>query len=245
MKRVVSPSPNFDARPDGVKPELLVLHYTDTVAVADTLAILLDPARKVSAHYVVDEDGTVHSLVDEAARAWHAGVSCWRGLRDVNARSIGIEIQNPGHRCGYRAFPDAQIDAVAALCREIAARHDIAPRDVVGHSDVAPSRKRDPGELFPWARLAKEGVGLFPSGVAPRRRVVRDFGPGDRDEAVMAAQNDLARVGYDCPLTGALDETTQSVLVAFQRRYRPARFDGRLDGETQALLTALLAQIFP
>ncbi|MBL8832128.1 MAG: N-acetylmuramoyl-L-alanine amidase [Rhodospirillales bacterium] len=245
MKRVASPSPSFDARPAGVRPELLVLHYTDTNALADTLAILLDPARKVSAHYVVDEDGTVHALVDEAARAWHAGVSCWRGHRDVNARSIGIEIQNPGHRCGYRAFPDAQIDAVIALCREIAARHAIAPRDIVGHSDVAPSRKCDPGELFPWARLAKEGVGLFPSGVAPRRRVVRDFGPGDSDEAVLTAQNGLVRVGYDCPVTGTLDEATQAVLVAFQRRFRPARFDGRLDGETQARLTALLAQIFP
>jgi N-acetylmuramoyl-L-alanine amidase len=244
MKRISSPSPNFDARPEGVRPELLVLHYTDTNTLAETLGILLDPARKVSAHYVLDEDGTVHSLVDEAARAWHAGVACWRGLRDVNARSIGIEIQNPGHRCGYRAFPHAQVEALIVLCREIVARHAIAPRDIVGHSDVAPARKRDPGELFPWERLAQEGVGLFPSGVAARRRVVRDFGPGDRDEAILTAQSDLARFGYDCPITGTLDEATEAVLVAFQRRFRPTRFDGRLDGETQARLSALLAQIF-
>lgn len=244
MKIVRTPSPNFDARPEGLRPELLVLHYTDTQSMAETLAILRDPARKVSAHYAVDEDGGVHALVDENMRAWHAGVASWRGHSDVNARSIGIEIQNPGHRCGYRAFPDAQIGAVIELGREIVARHDIAPRDVVAHSDVAPARKRDPGELFPWARLAEAGLGLYPADVAPRRRVVRDFGPGDRDEAVMAAQNDLVRVGYDCPISGTLDEATHAVLVAFQRRFRAWRFDGRLDGETQARLRALLGLIF-
>jgi N-acetylmuramoyl-L-alanine amidase len=234
MKTVRTPSPNFDARPPGARPELLVLHYTDTNDLAETFGYLLDPAKEVSAHYVVDEDGTVHALVDETMRAWHAGKACWRGMRDVNARSIGIEIQNPGHRCGYRAFADAQIASVARLAGELVARHAIAPRDVLGHSDVAPTRKRDPGELFPWARLAAAGVGVFPQAptIPPP--------PGD----IARAQEDLARIGYDCPLTGADDDATRAVLAAFQRRYRPALFDGRLDAETRGLIDALLHIIF-
>lgn len=234
MKTVRTPSPNFDARPAGLRPELLVLHYTDTNDLAETFAYLLDPEKGVSAHYVVDEDGTVHSLVDETMRAWHAGKACWRGMRDVNARSVGIEIQNPGHRCGYRAFPDAQVAAVAALARDVIARHGIAARDVLGHSDVAPMRKRDPGELFPWARLAAAGAGVFPQ--APSVRPP----PGD----IARAQEDLSRIGYDCPVTGTADETTAAVLTAFQRRYRPASFDGRLDAETRGLIDALLHIIF-
>ena len=141
MKIRSLPSPNCDDRPAGVRPEILVLHYTDTNTLDETLAILVDPAREVSAHYVVAEDGTVVSLVPEDRRAWHAGKASWRGMPDVNARSIGIEIQNPGHRCGYRPFPAAQIDAVIGLARDICTRHAIAPRDVVGHSDVAPARR--------------------------------------------------------------------------------------------------------
>ena len=235
-----NPSPNFDARPDGVRPELLVLHYTDTVDVAETLSYLLDPKREVSAHYLVAEDGAVHRLVAEDKRAWHAGKSCWRGLRDVNARSIGIEIQNPGHRCGYREFPAAQIDAVIALGLEIAARHAIAPRDVLAHSDVAPARKKDPGELFPWERLAQAGLGLYPGHVARRQRSTRSFGVGDTDDAVGDAQTLLARYGYDCPATSTLDEATHAVLIAFQRRFRAWNFDGRLDGETHARIRALV-----
>ncbi|MCM0021759.1 MAG: N-acetylmuramoyl-L-alanine amidase [Tagaea sp.] len=235
-----TPSPNFDVRPDGVRPELLVLHYTDTIDVAETLSYLLDPARQVSAHYLIAEDGSVHRLVPEHKRAWHAGVSCWRGLRDVNARSIGIEIQNPGHRCGYREFPATQIDAVLALGLDIVARHAIAPRDVLAHSDVAPARKKDPGELFPWERLAQAGLGLYPSQVARRHRSTRRFGPGDSDDAVSDAQALLARYGYDCAVTGTLDEATHAVLIAFQRRFRAWNFDGCLDGETHARLRALV-----
>ncbi|MBL8808433.1 MAG: N-acetylmuramoyl-L-alanine amidase [Rhodospirillales bacterium] len=235
MRIVRTPSPNCDERPAGVRPELLVLHYTDTNTLDETLAILLDPAREVSAHYVVAEDGTIHALVDESRRAWHAGKACWRGMRDVNARSIGIEIQNPGHRCGYRAFPDAQIDAVIGLARDILTRHAIAPRDIVGHSDIAPTRKRDPGELFPWRRLAAAGVGLSAEPVgAPRD-------PGD----IAGAQRALAEIGYDCPQSGTPDEGTVAALVAFQRHWRQHLFDGRLDGETRAILDAVRAQIFP
>lgn len=240
MRFLTTPSPNFDARPEGVRPELLVLHYTDTVDVAETLSYLLDPAREVSAHYLVDEDGTVHRLVGEDKRAWHAGRAFWRGLRDVNARSIGIEIQNPGHRRGYREFPGAQIEAVIALATEIVARHEIAARDVLAHSDVAPTRKKDPGELFPWERLAAAGLGLYPSHVARRHRATRVFALGDADEAIADAQSLLARYGYDCPITGGLDEPTRAVLVAFQRRFRAWNFDGRLDGETHARLRALV-----
>jgi N-acetylmuramoyl-L-alanine amidase len=239
VKIVGTPSPNFDARPDGARPELLVLHYTDTVDIAETLSYLLDPKREVSAHYLIGEDGVVHRLVPEDKRAWHAGRACWRGLRDVNARSIGVEIQNPGHRRGYREFPSAQIDAVLALGLEIAARHGIAARDVLGHSDVAPSRKKDPGELFPWERFASAGLGLYPSRVARRHRTTRSFGLGDADDAVADAQTLLARYGYDCARSGTLDEATHAVLVAFQRRFRAWNFDGNLDGETHARLRAL------
>lgn len=240
MKFLDTPSPNSDARPDGVRPELLVLHYTDTVDVAETLSYLIDPAREVSAHYLIDEDGTIHRLVPEERRAWHAGKSCWRGLRDVNARSIGIEIQNPGHRCGYRDFAPAQIDAVIALGLDIVTRHAIAARDVLAHSDVAPARKKDPGELFPWERLAASGLGLYPRHVAKRVRVTRRFELGAADEAVADAQGLLARYGYDCPVTGTLDDATHAILVAFQRRFRAWNFDGALDGETHARLRALV-----
>ncbi len=235
MKIRSLPSPNCDDRPAGVRPEILVLHYTDTNTLDETLAILVDPAREVSAHYVVAEDGTVVSLVPEDRRAWHAGKASWRGMPDVNARSIGIEIQNPGHRCGYRPFPAAQIDAVIGLARDICTRHAIAPRDVVGHSDVAPARKRDPGELFPWKTLAAAGVGLHPQG---------SVAAGNAAD-IAGAQAELARIGYDCPQTGMADATTQAVLVAFQRRYRQRLFDGTLDGETRALIGAVCAQIFP
>jgi N-acetylmuramoyl-L-alanine amidase len=228
------PSPNFDARPAGIAPEMLVLHYTDTNSIDESLAILRDPAKQVSAHYLIDEDGTILRLVDERMRAWHAGQASWRGFSDINARSIGIELQNPGHRCGYRAFAEPQIVAALALCSEIAARHKIDARNLVGHSDIAPSRKKDPGELFPWDRFAMAGLGYWPGHVARRRRTIRDFGPGAEDDAVAFMQRDLAAIGYGCPQTGILDPATQDVLCAFQRHYRPWRIDGRLDGESQA-----------
>ena len=160
--RLHSPSPNFDRR-GGVPVSILVLHYTGMQSGAEALARLCDSASKVSAHYVVEEDGGVYALVAEEHRAWHAGVSSWHGETRVNAASIGIEIVNPGHEFGYRPFPRVQVEAVIALCRDILSRHEIPARNVVGHSDVAPMRKEDPGELFPWAWLAAQGVGLWPS----------------------------------------------------------------------------------
>jgi N-acetylmuramoyl-L-alanine amidase len=210
-------SPHHDARPAGTPIDTLVLHYTDTRTAAETLRILCgETERRVSAHYLVEEDATVWQLVPEQRRAWHAGVSHWRGIEGINARSIGIEVQNFGHLHGLRPFPAAQVDAVIALCQAVLARHPIAARNVVAHSDIAPDRKRDPGELFPWARLAAAGIGLWP-GVAPAR-----LGGGDQ----VALLGHLARIGYRMDLPAA------QLVTAFQRHWAPHRVDGVADGPT-------------
>ncbi len=214
-------SPNFDARPPGVPVDILVLHYTGMASAGEALARLCDPAARVGAHYLIDEDGTVHALIDEDKRAWHAGVAWWRGVADVNGRSVGIELVNPGHDLGYRAFPEAQMAALEGLARDILARHPIPPRNVVGHSDVAPRRKRDPGELFDWVRLAAAGIGLWP----------QDGEPADADAAAVADM--LAAYGYEA--------AGRETVAAFQRHFRPAQVDGHADGETVGRLRRLLA----
>jgi N-acetylmuramoyl-L-alanine amidase len=225
-------SPNHDARPPGVPIDMLVLHYTGMQGADAALTRLCDAAAKVSAHYVVGEDGSVTRLVAEDRRAWHAGVGSWRGHRDVNARSIGIELVNPGHEFGYRAFTKAQMEALIALARDIVIRHRIPSRNVVGHSDVAPARKEDPGELFDWPLLARAGIGLWPV-----------VGGGESVKLTIAElQAKLATYGYETPSSGVLDPPTISVLVAFQRHFRPARFDGQPDAETASRLDALLRQ---
>jgi N-acetylmuramoyl-L-alanine amidase len=215
---IARPSPNFDTRA-GAPVDMLVLHYTGMRTAQEALERLCDPAAKVSAHYTVDRDGTVYAHVPEEMRAWHAGLSYWAGTRNVNACSIGIEIVNPGHEFGYVPFTDEQIGAVIDLAAGLLARHPIPPRNVVGHSDVAPSRKQDPGELFPWAKLAEFGIGLWPPPAAP----VGDLAAG------------LARYGYDpeAPLA--------DVVTAFQRHFRPSCVDGNADSECAALLAGLLA----
>jgi N-acetylmuramoyl-L-alanine amidase len=216
------PSPNFDARPGEV--DMLVLHYTGMQSAGAALARLCDAAAKVSAHYLVDEDGTVHALVEERHRAWHAGVSFWRGATGLNDRSIGIEIVNPGHEFGYRPFPPAQMQAVQALCHGILARWPgIEARNVVAHSDIAPNRKQDPGELFDWRGLAAAGIGLW-----------SDFfgAPGDLGA-------DLAAIGYDMNLAEA------DVIIAFQRHFLPDHLTGVADPQTAgraASVRALLDQ---
>jgi len=214
------PSPNHDARPDGVPVDMLVLHYTGMRSGQEAIDRLRDPAAKVSSHYVVEEDGAIFRLVAEHRRAAHAGVSHWRGHEALNARSIGIEIVNPGHEWGYRPFPALQMAAVCDLCLDILGRHPIPPRNVVGHSDVAPDRKDDPGELFDWEGLARNGVGLWPAGDPP---------PPDT-EAVL-------------PLLGAIGYRTDlalSVLVtAFQRHWMPGRADGISDAATRARIAAV------
>jgi N-acetylmuramoyl-L-alanine amidase len=217
------PSPNHDARPDATPIDTLVLHYTGMQSAAAAIARLCDPAAAVSSHYVVEEDGTVWQLVAEDRRAYHAGISFWRGHRALNGRSIGIEIVNPGHEWGYRPFPAAQMRAVLDLCLAIQSRHPIEPRNVVAHSDIAPNRKQDPGELFDWPFLAAHGVGLWPT------------------QAPLQTESDLAellvRIGYDPSLPEAA--------AAFQRHWRPARVDGLADPATIAAAAALLDLITP
>ncbi|WP_372491059.1 N-acetylmuramoyl-L-alanine amidase [Falsiroseomonas oryziterrae] len=212
------PSPNHDARPDGTTVDMLILHYTGMRSGAEAVARLRDPVARVSSHYVVEEDGTVFRLVPEDRRAWHAGVSHWRGHELLNGRSIGIEIVNPGHEWGYRPFPALQMAAVCDLCLGILARHPIPARNVVAHSDVAPDRKEDPGELFDWEGLARNGVGLWPE--------VEGEAGGD-PRALLGA------IGYraDLPLP--------VLLRAFQRHWRPGRVDGIADAETLARLHAV------
>jgi N-acetylmuramoyl-L-alanine amidase len=230
MKLIDRPSPNFNNRPE--EPvSILLLHYTGMETAAAALERLCDAAAQVSAHYTVDEDGTVFAHVAEGRRAWHAGVSFWDGDTDINGISVGIEIINPGHEFGYRPFPDEQISAVEALCLEILGRHPIPPHRVLGHSDVAPGRRQDPGELFPWEDFAKRGIGLW-SGKT-----------GNDDFDLPQTQQDLQRFGYDCPTSGVADAATVEVIFAFQRHFRPARVDGRIDAETAARAADLARQM--
>jgi N-acetylmuramoyl-L-alanine amidase len=238
MHLIDRPSPNHDARPDGQPVDILLLHYTDMESAEAALARMTDAAARVSAHYCVDEDGKVYRLVPEERRAWHAGVSCWAGARDINARSIGIELVNPGHTCGYRPFPEAQMQALEELAHGILARHPIPTHRVLGHSDVAPARKIDPGELFDWRRLARAGIGIWPE---PTR--FSDPGQADAPPAIADLQSKLGRFGYDVAATGVLDQGTQLALSAFQRHFRPARFDGTPDGETRRILAAAVGSV--
>jgi len=215
---VERPSPNFDAREPDVPVDILVLHYTGMSSGEAALARLTDIEHQVSAHYIVEEDGRVYQLVDEAHRAWHAGVSYWRGHRNINARSVGIELVNPGHEYGYRPFPEIQMLVLEALALDILSRHPIPSRNVVGHSDVAPTRKEDPGELFDWRSLAAKGIGLWPERAARGSANVMDA---------------LSYIGYD---------TTDyaRALAAFQRRFRPSDIHGVADPDTLCWLQGLV-----
>ncbi|MCT8996865.1 N-acetylmuramoyl-L-alanine amidase [Chelativorans intermedius] len=237
----VHPSPNFGVRRSGMRPDAVILHYTGMDSAEAAECRLCDPAAEVSAHYLVHEDGRVVQMVAEAARAWHAGRASWQGLSDVNSFSIGIEIVNPGHAGGYPDFPESQIAAVIALCRDICRRHGIAAHRVLAHSDVAPGRKVDPGEKFPWHRLAREGVGHY---VAPTPlRAGPSLAEGDEGEAVRTLQEMLARYGYGVETTGFFDSFTTTVVRAFQRHFRPARVDGIADVSTRDTLARLLAAL--
>jgi N-acetylmuramoyl-L-alanine amidase len=218
------PSPNHERRGEPARIDTLVLHYTGMKTAGEAIERLCDPSARVSAHYVIEEDGTIWRLVPDARRAFHAGRSCWAGESDLNAVSIGIEIVNPGHECGYRPFPDEQMAAVERLSGALLSGFPIPPHRVVGHSDIAPDRKSDPGELFDWSRLARAGVGIWPEPAADLARG-RGYGVGVVERA--GALADLAAIGY-CVTAGA-----ESISVtAFQRRFRPERWDGRLDAET-------------
>lgn len=211
-------SPNHNDR-RGRAVDMILIHYTGMRSAGESLARLCDPAAKVSAHYLIDEQGVVSRLVAEDRRAWHAGVAWWDGESDINACSIGIELQNPGHEFGYRAFPEQQIAALIALAADIAARQEVPAARILGHSDVAPTRKTDPGELFPWERLAEAGLGAWPEAWDPAHAVDPD-----------GARPALARIGYGW-LTGP-DADTAAVIRAFQRHWLPERISGEADADT-------------
>jgi N-acetylmuramoyl-L-alanine amidase len=234
------PSPNIEPRKGGLSPSLLVLHYTGLPTVERALDVLSRPDCKVSCHYVIDEAGRILQMVAEDMRAWHAGVSSWAGETDINSASIGIEIQNPGHMLGYPDFPAVQMQAVAALCRDIIGRHRIVPERVLAHSDVAPGRKIDPGEKFDWPWLARQGVGHW---VAPAALEAGDEGaaPGVDAGTVTQARRLLAGYGYKVDVTGAFDPDLRTVLRAFQLHFRPALTDGRLDRSSLDTLSRLVA----
>lgn len=237
------PSPNFDARPAGARPWILLLHYTGMPTAEAALTRLTDPAARVSSHYTVDEDGTVYRHVVEEMRAWHAGVSSWRGETNVNAHSIGIEIVNPGHEFGYRPFPEEQVLSVIALCQAIRARHGIARQDVIGHSDVAPLRKEDPGELFPWGRLATEHLCLWPDHVPAVSGAV--YALGEQGPAISGLHEKLTAIGYGYLSGDQFDPHTEKVITAFQRRFRQSAVTGAADPQTQGLIQAVLDQTAP
>jgi len=235
MAYIDAPSPNFDPRPS--PPDMIILHYTGMQTGEGALARLRDPAAKVSAHYLVEEDGRVFALVAEERRAWHAGVSFWKGATDINARSVGIEIVNPGHEWGYRAFPEPQVASVIALLGDIRSRWAIPDGFILGHSDVAPERKEDPGELFPWHELHAAGHGLWADPVTAPGEPLSE---GDEGVGVFALQAALTRLGYDSAPSGQYDAKTAKIVTAFQRHWAPHRIDGVADGPTRARLMAVL-----
>jgi N-acetylmuramoyl-L-alanine amidase len=239
LVRAVRPSPTYGERDDSKALDSIILHYTGIETREATLAHLCDPAAAVSCHYVIDEDGEIVQLVPEARRAWHAGKSYWAGERDMNSKSIGIELVNGGHAFGLPAYPDAQIAAVAALCRDIGTRHMIPATHILAHSDIAPFRKQDPGEHFPWGQLAEAGIGHYvvphPQGDdAPLKR-------GSTGEKVEALQGMLAIYGYDSAVSGLYGKKTEQLVTAFQRHFRPGLVDGKADASTISTLKELLA----
>jgi N-acetylmuramoyl-L-alanine amidase len=235
----VRPSPNHGERNHGARPDMIILHYTgmvDPVAALDRLCSL---GSDVSAHYLVLEDGRVIQMVQESRRAWHAGASSWAGWTDINSCSIGIEIANPGHDFGYPDFPKRQIAAVTALCRGIQTRNTIPPERVLAHSDIAPLRKQDPGEKFPWRTLWDSGVGHWVNPAPIVDGAMLSL--GDRGDAVASIQDLLGKYGYGVTVTGTYDSTTHDVVKAFQRHFRPAQVDGLVDQSTRSTLEELLA----
>ena len=237
MDIILSPSPNFDDRKHAV--DMLVLHYTGMKTGQAAFDQLRNPDAKVSSHYLLWEDGRVDQMVAEDRRAWHAGVSSWQGDEDLNSRSIGIEIVNGGHDFpqpdgSLPPYPNVQVQALIELCRTILANHDIPQTRIVGHSDIAPLRKQDPGEHFPWERLAQAGIGIWPDVEETENPSVdgTSLSPGDESADVQRMQEHLQRIGYGLEATGTYDELTEAVVRAFQRRWRPGRVSGEADGAT-------------
>lgn len=237
-------SPNFDNRTLPIS--MLVLHYTGMETAETARERLCDPDAKVSAHYLVYEHGRVQQLVDEEDRAWHAGVGNWRGITNINSASIGIEVVNGGHNFPNGTvlppYPNEQINAVIALCHAITERHQIKPWNVIGHSDLAPGRKEDPGEHFPWDGLAAAGIGLWCDPESePDKRIL--FKPNDRDRGISIIQQGLAQLGYEISVTGHFDENTEAVMRSFQRHWRQSEVSGLIDMECLQRVGALVRQL--
>lgn len=238
LARHVVEAANTEPRRSGRAVDMLLLHYTGMASAAAARDLLCSPQSGVSCHYLVDEDGAITQMVGEELRAWHAGVSSWQGETDTNSRSIGIEIQNPGHGAGYPDFPPKQMEAVAALSKDIVARHNILPQHVLAHSDIAPERKIDPGEKFDWRYLHAQGVGHWVAPVEVSGGVFLQ--QGDRGDPVLALQGMFSLYGYRIVKNGQYDAQTRLVVEAFQRHFRPSRVDGIADHSTVATLHALL-----
>ena len=220
IRLIDRPSPNFDERPKEAEINVLVLHYTGMKTLKEALDRLVNQVSQVSTHYVISQSGDVYSMVEETKRAWHAGVSHWRGIIQLNAHSIGIELENPGHEFGYKSFPDSQMNSLKELCDEILSRHPIPARNVIGHSDIAPRRKQDPGELFDWKWLADQGIGLWPNAAS---------------SIYMQCNVEvlLSALGYEV-------DNISATLSAFQRHYLPSRITGQADGLTCTVLNSLV-----
>jgi N-acetylmuramoyl-L-alanine amidase len=236
----IRPSPNHNERADGRRADMVVLHYTGMPDANEALERLCSPESEVSSHYFIFEDGRIVQLVPESRRAWHAGASFWAGETDINSCSVGIEIANPGHEHGYPEFPKRQIAALTALCRSIQKRHAVPAIRVLAHSDVAPSRKQDPGEKFPWHMLYESGVGHWVK-PAPITEGSRLLALGDHGDDVEAVQDALSKYGYNVAVNGNYDSATHDAVTAFQRHFRPARVDGVADESTRVTLRHLLA----
>lgn len=234
-------SPNWNERPDGVAIDTVILHYTGMKSGAAALARLCDEQAEVSAHYLIEEDGRVFQLVAEDKRAWHAGVSCWQGRNNLNHSSIGIELVNPGLEFGYRRFPKAQIDSLINLLHGIKTRHKIPASRYLGHSDVAPLRKDDPGELFPWQQLAKHGFGLFSGKSASNQKIILDFGA--KGDTVIKLNKQLGIVGYHGQDYDSIGGGTERVLRAFQAHWRPEAVTGKYDEGTAVVLDDIAKNI--
>lgn len=238
----VRPAANFEPRRGEGKPSILLLHYTGVERAAKAIEWLTCVESRVSCHYAIDEAGCITQMVAEDMRAWHAGEAIWGGESDINSASIGIEIHNPGHEMGYPDFPEVQLKAVEALCKDIIGRQGIRLERVLAHSDVAPTRKKDPGEKFPWARLARAGIGHW---VEPQKVIEAEAGMGIGVAGPLVAdvQLLLRKYGYGIDATGVADGKTEFVVTAFQRHFRPARVDGRIDQSTITTLERLIAAL--
>lgn len=236
------PAPNFEPRRCAGGPSILLLHYTGVESAAKAIDWLTRAESKVSCHYAIDEAGCITQMVAEEMRAWHAGEAIWAGESDINSASIGIEIHNPGHEMGYPDFPEIQLEALEALCTDIIARHRIRPERVLAHSDVASTRKKDPGEKFPWARLARAGIGHW---VEPQAVIAAEpgMGVGVVGPVVADVQLLLRKYGYGIEPTGVVDGKTEFVVTAFQRHFRPERVDGRIDQSSITTLERLIAAL--